>query len=159
MTSSMLKPKYHFHHSSVLEAPPEVVWRELRDMISLFKGAFQGAVHDVYWVDGGSAERIPSRYEFVFQPGGERFSEEVIGRSELEHWISYRTVGSVMGLVDYVGRMSLRPITDEPNRCLFEATKDFRLAEGMDANAFIPSYAKMIEQQMVTLKAHFAGKR
>ena len=64
----MLKAKYHVYDSAVLDAPIEEVWALVRDMVTLLPLVFGDGVKDYRWVEGGSAEKIPSRFQFTLLP-------------------------------------------------------------------------------------------
>ena len=87
------QPRYHFYHSTVLHTPLNEVWSEMRSFARTLQIAFQEQVREIDWYDGGSTEKIPSLIQFIVKPGGQKIQEEVINRSEIEHSLTYRTVG------------------------------------------------------------------
>ena len=152
----MSEAKHSVYHSSVLDADPDTVWSQVRDMMVLLTMVFGDAVENEHWVDGGSVDKVPSRFEFTLLPGGDVALEEVVGRSERERSLTYRSVGQVLSIVDYVATYRVLPITNEPNRCFIDWTREFRVVEGADPE-FLPLLEGLIAQEIDTVKAHFAA--
>ena len=149
------QPRYHFYRSAVLPAPLNDVWREMRSFARTLKIAFREQVETINWCDGGSTDKIPSLIQFTVQPGGQKIIEEVIGRDEMEHSLTYRTVEQALNIVDYVASYTLKPITDEPDQTFLEWTRDFSLTEDTEPQAFLSFYSASSEQQLANVKAHF----
>jgi len=120
--------------------------------------AFPGAVSDIRWTDGGSADQIPSFIEFTLQPSGALIREEIVGRSEIDYTLKYRSVGAALSMVDYIASFRLRIITDEVNKSFFETTKEFSLVEGTDASAFLTMYEALVHKETRDVKAAFAAR-
>lgn len=156
--SPVVKARYKVYSSAIFDAPIEAVWREMRDMVNCVKIAFAGDLSEGRWVKG-SAEQIPSVFEFTIQPGGPAIVEEVVGRSDIDYSIKYRTVGVALSIVDYIGTFDLRRITDEPGKTFMETTKDFSVVEGTDAEAFVTMYEAMVHQETRSMKAYFAKRQ
>lgn len=93
--------------------------------------------------------------QFTIQPGGQTIQEEVIDRNDIEHSLTYRTVGRALSIMDYIAAYTLKPITDEPEKTFLEWTRDFSLAEGTDHQAFLTFYSASSKQQLANVKAHF----
>jgi hypothetical protein len=51
-------------------------------MMALLPMVFGDAIENAHRVDGGSVDRVPSRFEFTLLPGGDVALEEVVGRNE-----------------------------------------------------------------------------
>lgn len=132
MLNNTNQPRYHFYHSAVLHTPINEVWSEMRDFVKALKIAFQEQVEEVNWYDRGSTEKIPSLIRFTLQPGGQEIKEEVIGRNEIEHWLTYRTVEQALSIINYVATYTLKPITDEPDKTFLEWTRNFSLTENTE---------------------------
>ena len=156
MLNNTNQPRYHFYHSTVLDTILNQVWSEMRDLTKVLKIAKQDQVEDIHWFDGGSTEKIPSKLKFTVQPGNYLITEEVIGRNEIEHSLTYCTIGKALSLVDYVATFIFKPITEEPDKTFLEWAGDFCLTEEADASEFLSFYGHSREQQLVNLKAHFA---
>ena len=82
--------------------------------------------------------------------------EEVIGRSEIEHTVTYRMIGQALGIKGYVATYRLRPITNEPGRTFIEWPREFGLAPGADAETVVPMIKALAAQEVATLKKHFS---
>lgn len=154
----MTQAKYHLYDSAILDAPVEEVWRVIRDMMQLLPLVFGDGVKDCRWVDGGSAEKVPSRFQFTLHPSGDTPLEEVVGRSEVERSLTYRMIGSAVGIEGYVATYRLRPVTDEPGKSFIEWPREFSVAEGSDPAKVVPFLASLCAQEVARLKAHFAGR-
>ncbi len=152
----MLEAKYRVYDSAVLDAPIHEVWPVLRDIVRLLPLVFGDAVRDYRWVEGGSAEKIPSRFQFTLQPGGETVLEEVSGRSETEHCVTYRMIGQAVGITGYVATYQLRPITSEPGKTFLDWTREFAIAPGNDPAKVAPFIASLTAQEVAALKKHFS---
>ncbi|WP_224368931.1 SRPBCC family protein [Hyalangium versicolor] len=154
----MLEAKYRVYDSAVLDAPIEEVWPVVRDLVRLLPLVFGEAVKGHGWVEGGSAENIPSRFQFTLQPSGETILEEVVGRSETEHSVTYRMIGQAVGITGYIATYQLRPITSEPGKTFLDWVRDFAVAPGNDPAKVAPFLAGLTAQEVVALKKHFAQR-
>ena len=154
----MIKAGYHMYLSTVLDAALDDVWPVVRDMMQLLPMAFEDAVTDYHWLPEVSAEHIPARFEFTLQPGGLVIQEEVVGRSETDHSLTYRTVGPALAFETYIGTLTLKPITDDPSRTFLEWTRDFSLVEGTDAEQFLSMYSGMADQELARIKAKLGSR-
>lgn len=154
----MLKARYRIYSSAILNAPLPSVWEEMRDFLRVLRAAFGDQISDARWIEGGTPDKIPSRYEFRFQPTGVLIQEEMVARSEVDYTFKYRTVGVVLSLVDYVGTFELLPVTDEPQKTFLATTKEFSLVEGTDAEAFLRSYEELVHQETRNMREYFARR-
>src|SRR5512140_2402081 len=105
--------KYAVYNSVILDAPIEKVWQQIREMPRLVAIAFGEGAKDFTWLDGGSPEKVPSRYQVTLVSTGGTLVEEVVGRSESEHSLTYRSIDGGM-LEGYIATYRLRPVTNEP---------------------------------------------
>ncbi|GAA1296324.1 SRPBCC family protein [Saccharothrix xinjiangensis] len=150
-----LQPKFSVYHSAVLDADADVVWSQVRDMMVLLDIVFGKGIDDAHWVSGGSAERVPSLFEFTLLPNGDLAREEVVGRSEVDRSLTYRSVAQVLFIVDYVATYRVLPVTGEPGRCFIEWSRDFRLVPDAP-DGFLDDIEALFAQEVATVKAHFA---
>ncbi|HLM74169.1 MAG TPA: hypothetical protein VK459_15790 [Polyangiaceae bacterium] len=60
-------------------------------------------------------------------------------------------------MIDYIGSLNLRSITDKPNKTFFETTKEFSLVEGTDVSAFLGMYEALVHDETRSIKAYFAA--
>ena len=151
-----LEPKYTVYHSAVLNADPDTVWAQVRDMMQLLDIVFGDGIEKTKWVSGGSADKVPSLFEFTLLPNHDLAKEEVIGRSEHDRSLTYRSVAQVLSIVDYVATYRVLPVTNEPSRSFIEWSREFRVVEGAPAD-FLASLEALFEQEIASVKAHFAA--
>ena len=149
--------KYSIYDSVILDAPLDKVWQELRDMSKLVAIAFGEGSKGFTWVDGGSAEKVPARYEVTLVPSGQRLLDEVIGRSEGDHSVTYR---SIMGgaLEGYIATYWLRPVTNEPGETFLEWSREFGIAQGGDPAVILPLMTKTTAGHVAALKKYFTRR-
>ncbi|HEX8159406.1 MAG TPA: SRPBCC family protein [Solirubrobacteraceae bacterium] len=152
----MLEPIYTVYHSSILDADPDRVWIEMRDIMRTLDIIFGSDIEGAHWVNGGSVDRVPSRYEFTVLPGRDVALEEVVGRSEQERSLTYRSIGQVLEIYDYVATYRVLAVTNDPRRCFLEYTRQFRVtsAGGPDFAAFIET---LFDQEIDSVRAYFAA--
>ncbi len=155
----VVKARYTIYSSAVLNAPIEDVWAEMRDLSRVLKLAFSGGALDPQWVNGGSVDIIPSTLEFKLNEAGATIREEVVGRSEIDYTLRYRTVGTALSMVDYIGTFKLYHVTDEPDTTFLETTKEFSLVEGADITGFLGMYEPLVHQETRAIKAYFAKRK
>jgi hypothetical protein len=155
----VVKARYTIYSSAVLNAPIEDVWAEMRDLSRALKLAFSKGVSDPRWVNGGSVDIIPSTLEFTLHEAGATIREEVVGRSEIDYTLRYRTVGTALSMVDYIGTFKFHHVTDEPDTTFMETTKEFSLVEGADIAGFLGMYEPLVHQETRAVKAHFARRK
>lgn len=152
----MLKSKYTVYHSSVLDADPATVWAKVRDAMQMIDIVFGSNIKNPHWVKGGSVNKVPSMFEFTLLPDGDVVREEVIGRSEHTRSLTYRSVGQVLSVVDYVATYRVLSVTNDPARSFIEWSREFRVVEDADPG-FLPFIEGLIDQEIDTVKAHFAA--
>lgn len=155
----MLKARYHVYDSAVIDASIAEAWPVLRDMMTLLPVVFCDGVKDCQWRDGGSAEKIPSRFAFTFHPSGASVVEEVVARSETEHSVTYRMIGDSLGIEGYEATYRLLPITSEPGRSFLEWLRAFSVVAGADPEKVVPFIAGLTATEVATIKTHFAKAR
>ncbi|MFT7840332.1 SRPBCC family protein [Saccharothrix sp. BKS2] len=152
-----LRPKFSVYHSAVLDAAPDVVWAQVRDMMVLLDIVFGEGVDNAHWVSGGSAEHVPSSFEFTLLPNNDLAREEVVGRSEVDRSLTYRSVAQVLFIVDYVATYRVLPVTGEPGRSFIEWTREFRLVPDAP-DGFLDGIGALFAQEIATVEAHFARR-
>lgn len=150
-----LQPKFSVYHSAVLDADPDAVWTEVRDMMRLLKIVFGAGVENAHWVGRASAETVPARFDFTLLPNHDLAQEEVVARSEVERSLTYRSVAQVLSIVDYVATYRVRPVTNEPGRSFIDWSREFRVVDGADPE-FLPSIEALFDQEIASVKSHFA---
>lgn len=151
----MIEIKYTAYHSVVLDADPDTVWEQARDLVKMITIGFGDIVKNAHWLKGGSASKVPSVCEFTLIPDNDVVREEVIGRSEHDRSLTYRTVGQAVQFAEYLGSHQVLPVTNEPNRSFFALSSEFTLIQNADPQ-FLPSLDALMDQEMANVKAHFA---
>jgi hypothetical protein len=151
-----LLPKYSVYHSAVLDAGPDEVWHEVRDMMLLLDIVFGDGVKNAHWTDGGSARKVPSLFEFTLLPNHDLAREEVVGRSEPDRSLTYRSVAQVLFIVDYLATYRVRPVTNEPGRSFIDWEREFRLVPDAP-DGFLDDLEALFAQEIAAVKAHFTG--
>lgn len=154
----MLEAKFRVYDSAILDTPIEEVWPVVRDIIRVLPVVFGDAVKDYCWVEGGSAEKIPSRFQFMFPSTGETVLEEVVARSETDHSVTYRMIGQAVGVTGYIATYQLRPVTTEPGKTFLDWVRDFAVAPGHDPAKVAPYLASLTAQEALALKKYFSKR-
>jgi hypothetical protein len=147
--------KYTVYHSTVLEASAADVWKVVRDILALVNLVFEDAVKDAHWVDGGSVDQVPAKFQFTLSPGDNLITEEVVARNEVERSLTYRTVGQALSLYDYVATYRVLPVTNARHTSFMEWSREFKIVDGADPD-FLPTIQQMIKQETDTVQAYFA---
>lgn len=151
----IIKPKHTMYQTSVLEAAPDTVWAEVRDVLNLVKILFGDTVGGMTWVEGGSPELVPSRYEFTMLHNGGLVQQEVAGRNEVERTVTYRTVAPVLCLYDYVATYRVVPVTNDPNLSFIEYSREFMVTDDAEP-AIVEALMTMMDQQISAVRDYFA---
>lgn len=147
--------KYSVYNSVILDAPLEKVWRQIRDMSRLVAIAFGEGAKDFAWVNGGSPEEVPARYQLTLVPTGGTLVDEVVGRSESDHSLTYRSIIGGM-LEGYVATYRLRPVTNEPAKTFLDWPREFAIAQGGDPAVILPFMTATTAGHVAALKKYFA---
>ncbi|HEY7593131.1 MAG TPA: SRPBCC family protein [Actinophytocola sp.] len=149
------KPTYKLYSSTVLDADPDSVWDEVRDVMKVVKIVFEGVVSSVDWTEGGSLDRVPSRYDFTLLPNDDLVRQEVAGRNEVERSLTYRTVAPALCIAHYVATYRVREVSNDPTRSYLEWSREVETVEGADPEA-VDAVLGMMENQINLLRDHFA---
>jgi uncharacterized protein YndB with AHSA1/START domain len=107
--------------SSVIDAPADRVWAQLRDFNALPK--WHPAVRDSQIETGLPADRVGCVRNFNLKDGG-NFREKLLSLSDYDYSCSYSILESPLGVRNYVATLKLTPITDG-NRAFVEWTTEF----------------------------------
>jgi hypothetical protein len=151
----MIEPKYHVYHSAVLDADADRVWAVVRDVLQIAEIALGSAVENVHWKKGSSVEEVPARDRFTLSPAGDVVNEEVVARSEHERSLTYRSIGQVLSIVDYVATYRVLPVTND-GRSFIDWSREFRVVEGA-APDFLDGFLGLLGQEIAAVKAYFAA--
>jgi hypothetical protein len=145
--------------STVLEAPIDVVWASVRDIVGLVKLLLGDAAASVAWEDGGSVDRVPAAFTFSIAGGGPPFHEIVTGRSESEHAIQYRAAAPVLSMAEYTADLRLYRVTLPADHTFAVYSRRFSLLPGADPREQLPMLTGIMDNETVALRDHFARAR
>jgi len=154
----MLKTKYHIYDSAILDKHIDAVWKIVRDLVGLVPLVSIGKemkLMECCWVEGGSAERVPSKYQLTYNDS-QRSLLEVVGRSETEHFVTYQLVSEGLGLSGYTATCRLRPITTGNDQTFLEWTREFSVVSGLDAEATVRRLTSITQDEVLALKTHIS---
>lgn len=140
--------------SSVLDAPADAVWSEIRDFNGLPR--WHPAIKDSYIEHQLPADKVGCIRNFTLKAGG-RVREQLLALSDFDYSVTYSILESPMGVENYVATLKLSPITDG-NRTFAEWSAEFDCA---------PARAKELAQNIgqgvfqggfEALKARLSGR-
>jgi len=151
-----IKPKHTMYQTTVLDAEPDAVWTEVRDVLKLVKILFGDTVGNLQWVEGGTPDRVPARYEFTMLQNQGLVQQEVVGRNEVDRTLTYRTVAPVLCLYDYVATYRVLPVTNDPGRCFLEYRREFMVTDDA-APEIEQALMGMMESQISVVRDYFAA--
>lgn len=151
----IIKPKHTMYQTSVLDAAPDTVWAEVRNVLNLVKILFGDTVGEVTWVDDGSPDLVPSRYQFRMLHNGGLVQQEVAGRNEVDRSVTYRTTAPVLCLYDYVATYRVLPVTNDPGRSFFEYSREFMVTDDAEP-AIVEALTTMMDNQISAVRDYFA---
>jgi hypothetical protein len=143
------------HHTTVLDADPDAVWAEVRDVVRLVKILFGDTVEDVRWTEDGAVERVPSRYQFTLLPTKDVVHQEVAGRNEVDRSVTYRTVGKALCIYEYVATYRVLPVTNDPGRCFLEYVREYKLTDDAVPEV-VEALVGMMDNQINVIHDYFA---
>jgi hypothetical protein len=151
----MVKPKHTMYQTTVLDADPDTVWTEVRDVLKLVKILFGDTVGGVEWVEGGSPERVPSRYEFTMLATQGLVQQEVAGRDDVARSLTYRTLAPVLCLYDYIATYRVFPVTNDPGRSFLEYSREFMVTDDAEPG-IVEALMTMMDNQISVVRDYFA---
>jgi hypothetical protein len=112
------------YRSTVLNAPAERVWRDLRDFNGLADWHPSIALSRIE--NAHPADKVGCVRNFQLKDGA-RIREKLLSLSDYDYSYTYTILDSPMDLSDYVARLRLLPVT-EGNRCFIEWSAEFDCA-------------------------------
>jgi hypothetical protein len=110
--------------SSVLDAPADRVWSEVRDFNALPR--WHPAIKDSYIEQHQPADKVGCIRNFTLKAGG-RIREQLLALSDFDYSVTYSILESPMGVENYVATLKLAPVTDG-NLTFAEWTAEFDCA-------------------------------
>lgn len=153
---AMLQAKFRIYDSTILDAPIEEVWPFVRDLVGMLPVLFGDGITDYRWLEGGSAEKVPSKFQFKLVATGETVVEVVVARSELDHSLTYRMIGQAVGITDNVATYQLRPIvTGKHEQTFIDWVREFAVVPGRDPQETAANFQAITKEETLALQRHF----
>lgn len=112
------------YRSTVLDAPAERVWRDLRDFNGLAN--WHPSIILSRIEKGHPADKVGCVRNFQLKDGA-RIREKLLSLSDYDYTCTYSILESPMAVSDYVATLRLFPVT-EGNRCFVEWRAEFDCA-------------------------------
>ncbi len=112
------------YRSTVLGAPADRVWRDLRDFNGLAN--WHPSIVSSRIEKGHPADKIGCVRTFQLKDGGQ-FREKLLSLSDYDYTCTSAIIDCPLELSDYVATLRLFPVT-EGNRCFIEWTAEFECA-------------------------------
>ena len=109
------------YRSTVLDAPADRVWRDLRDFNGLAN--WHPSIVSSRIEKSHPADKIGCVRNFQIKDGGQ-VREKLLSLSDYDYSCTYAILDSPMDLKDYVATLRLFPVT-EGNRCFIEWSAEF----------------------------------
>jgi hypothetical protein len=113
------------YRSTVLDAPADRVWRDLRDFNGIAN--WHPLIESSRIEKGHPADKVGCVRSFQLKDGA-RIREKLLSLSDYDFTYSYAILDSPMDLSDYVATLRLFPVT-EGNRCFIEWSAEFDCAQ------------------------------
>lgn len=139
--------------SSVIDAPADAVWREIRDFDGLPR--WHPAIVESRIEQGQPSDRVGCVRSFRLRDGG-RIREQLLALSDWEYECTYSILESPMGVTDYVATLKLTPITDG-ERAFIEWSAEFDCAPERAAELSRSIGEGVFQGGFDALKRRFAG--
>jgi hypothetical protein len=112
------------YRSTVLDAPADRVWRDLRDFNGLAQ--WHPSILSSRIENGHPADKVGCVRSFQLKDGA-RIREKLLSLSDYDYSCTYTILDSPMDLTDYIAILRLFPVT-EGNRCFIEWSAEFECA-------------------------------
>jgi hypothetical protein len=112
------------YRSTVLDAPAERVWRDLRDFNGLAN--WHPSIASSRIEKGHPSDKVGCVRNFQLKDGAQ-VREKLLSLSDYDYTYTYSILDSPMDLSNYVATVRLLPIT-EGNRCFIEWSAEFDCA-------------------------------
>lgn len=152
-----IQRKHTMYDSTIIDADPDAVWAVVRNALRVVSIVSGDAAKDVHWAEGGAVERVPSLYNFTLVFSDGLVQQEVAGRNEVERSQTYRSIEPTMGVDRYIATIRVRPITNDPNRCFFDWTRELTIAEDADTEV-VETIIAMMAKQTDSVRDYFEGE-
>lgn len=140
--------------SSVIDAPADRVWAEIRDFNALPK--WVPAVADSRIELNWPSDRVGCIRNFTLRDGG-RLREQLLALSDFDMSCTYSILESPMGVSNYVATLRLYAITDG-NRTFAEWTAEFDCAPGRERELATSIGSGVFQAAFDNLKSRLARR-
>ena len=140
--------------SSVIDAPADAVWAQIRDFNSLPR--WTPFVAESRIEEGQPADRIGCVRNFRLKDGG-MIREQLLTLSDYDYQCSYSILESPMGVDNYVATLKLTPVTDGA-RTFAEWSAEFDCVEGRERELTEHIGGGVFQGGFDALRRHF-GRR
>ena len=138
---------FRFTSVATLDVPVGAAWAIVHNIEKDVQIALPGIASDFQWLDGGSPGKVPSLYQFSAL--GTTILEEVFYMSHADHVLKYRLVTPALGILSYVGTISIEPIDETHSQLTF--SRDVVFADP----ASVDGFAALFHQEATALQAYF----
>lgn len=139
--------------SSVIGAPPDQVWKRIRDFNGL--PSWHPAIRESQIEGGEPSDKVGCVRDFYLQ-NGDRIRERLLGLSDYDMFCTYSILESPMPLENYVSTIRLTPVTDG-DRTFAEWTAEFDCAVEAEADLVDGIGNNVFQAGLDSLKRHFGG--
>lgn len=150
-----IQRKHTMYDSTIVDADPDTVWAVVRDALKLVSIVSGESAVNVHWAEGGATERVPALYNFTLAFSNGLVQQEIAGRNEVERSQTYRSIAPTMGVDGYLATIRVRPVTNDPNRCFFDWTRELTIADDADTEV-VETIIAMMAKQTDSVRDHFA---
>ncbi|NKB15883.1 MAG: SRPBCC family protein [Sphingomonadales bacterium] len=144
----------HVYTSTVIEAPSDLVWTEIRDFNALPR--WVPAVKESRIELNQPSDKVGCIRNFTLRDGG-RLREQLLALSDYDMSCTYSILESPMGVTNYVATLKLIPITDG-NRTFIEWTADFDCPPARTAELVETIGRGVFQAAFDTLKSRLGGR-
>jgi len=142
--------EYFLH--AILRCPVDCVWKTARDPVQMIIVTF-GNDTGVHYINGGSANKIPSEYELVMN--GSTVDEVMFERSDPEHWVTVAQVGINCPFLTWKSHYKVYEIDSEYSFILF--TRKATLCPGVDREELLKELHEQDKEEQIRTKLAFDG--
>ena len=140
--------------SSVIDAPADAVWAQIRDFNALPQ--WHPLIADSRIEGAAASDRIGCIRNFRTKDGG-TIREQLLTLSDFDYECTYSILDSPMGVDNYVATLKLTPITDG-NRTFAEWSAEFDCPEARERELAQSIGEGVFQGGFNALKQRFAGR-
>jgi hypothetical protein len=140
--------------SSVIDAPADAVWAQIRDFNALPQ--WHPLIADSRIESNAASDRIGCIRNFRTRDGG-TIREQLLTLSDFDYECTYSILDSPMGVENYVATLKLTPITDG-NRTFAEWSAEFDCPEARERELAQSIGEGVFQGGFNALKQRFAGR-